>query len=318
MRVLCLWLLATWCAECVWGGFTVADYPMVALFLGPLYGSVVVLIREVARRRGGGWPVMILLAAAFGVVQAGVVDFSLFDRAGLAGTEFAEWNEAADRTVVPVFGFSVEQLFEFVRNHVWFSVCAPIAVVEACTPAARRHGPWLSRRTIWLLVVLWLLASLLIGSDSFYPLSPAQLLFVVLSVGALVVAALRWPVGVPGPGGGPGPGPLVLGGIVLVVQVLSWFTGTDWVGLALRVAALVLVVALAVRWAVSERHVLAVWGAGLVVGAAGAFLTPPYEAAAPWLMAVSDVFGAVLVVTVLAVAFRRLSRSAVLMKDLAS
>ncbi|MDI6105080.1 hypothetical protein QLQ12_41500 [Actinoplanes sp. NEAU-A12] len=70
---------------------------MVLLFLGPLYGSVAVLIREVARRRGGGWPVMVLLAAAFGLVQAGVVDQSLFDRGALAGTRFAQWNREAGR-----------------------------------------------------------------------------------------------------------------------------------------------------------------------------------------------------------------------------
>ncbi|GAA4969053.1 hypothetical protein [Actinoplanes utahensis] len=312
MRVLGLWLLATWCAECVWGGFTVDGYPMVMLFLGPLYGSVAVLIREVARRRGGGWPVMILLAAAFGVVQAGVVDLSLFDRAGLAGTEFAEWNRAAGQTSVPVFGFSAEQLFEFVRNHVWLSVCAPIAVVEACTGESRRHAPWLTRRTIPLLVVLYVVSSLLIRSDSWYPLSPAQWSFVVVVAGSLIMAAVVWPrwrresrAG----GARRGVGPLALGGIVLVVQLASWFTGVGWAGLWLRVVALVVVIVLAVRWAVSRRHVLAVWGAGLVVAAGGAFLSPPYEAAAPWLMVVSDVFGAVLVVTLLGVAWRRSSRS---------
>ena len=36
------------------------------------------LIREVARRRGLGWPGILLLAAAFGVVQAGLVDQSMF------------------------------------------------------------------------------------------------------------------------------------------------------------------------------------------------------------------------------------------------
>ncbi|MEU8663487.1 hypothetical protein AB0C31_43370, partial [Actinoplanes philippinensis] len=58
-------------------------------------------------------------------------------------------------------------------------------------------------------------------------------------------------------------------------------------------------------WARWGRHVLAVWGAGLVAAAAGAFLSPPYAAAAPWLMVVSDLFGAVLVGALLVVAWRR-------------
>jgi hypothetical protein len=32
-----------------------------------------VLIREVTRRTGGGWPTILLLSAAFGVIQAGFV-----------------------------------------------------------------------------------------------------------------------------------------------------------------------------------------------------------------------------------------------------
>ncbi|MEU4155479.1 hypothetical protein [Actinoplanes sp. NPDC026670] len=304
MRVLALWVLATWCAECVWGGFTVVDYPVVLLFLGPLYGSVAVLIREVARRRGGGWPVMVLLAAAFGLVQAGLVDQSLFDRAALAGTEFAEASRAAQATWVPGLGFSAEQLFEFVRNHVWLSVCAPIAVVEAwCGPAVRRE-PWLSRRGVAGLALLYVVASLVNWSDSGRVVTPVQVAAVVVVVAGLVVAA--WWVSAPMvAAASSGWSPLVLGGLVLVVEVASWFAGGGWPGLGLRVAALVLVVVVAVRWARSQRQVLAVWGAGLVVAAGGAFLAPPYAAAAPWLMVVSDVFGFVLVVGLLVVAWRR-------------
>ncbi|MFD1372881.1 hypothetical protein [Actinoplanes sichuanensis] len=330
MRVLALWVLATWCAECVWGGFTVVDYPVVLLFLGPLYGSVAVLIREVARRRGGGWPVMVSLAVAFGLVQAGLVDQSLFDRAALEGTEFAEESRAAGATWVAWPGFSAEQLFEFVRNHVWWSVCAPIAVVEAWAGPVVRREPWLSRRGVVGLVVLYLVASLVNWSDSGRVVTAAQVAVVVVVVVVLVAVAL-WaspPAGSRRAGSGPavaaaavgsvaagsegagsrGPSgvpALVLGGSVLVVEVGSWFAGGGWSGLGLRVAGAVLVAVVAVRWARSQRQVLAVWGAGLVVAAAGAFLAPPYVAAASWLMVVSDVFGLVLVGVLLVVAWRR-------------
>jgi hypothetical protein len=306
MRVVALWVLAAWCAECVWGGFTVVDYPLVLLFLGPLYGSVAVLIREVARRRGGGWPVMVLLAAAFGLVQAGLVDQSLFDRAALEGTEFEQWSRAASATWVPGLGFSAEQLYEFVRNHVWLSVCAPIAVVEACVAPAVRRAPWLSGRGVAGLVVLYVLASLVNWSDSGRVVSPVQVAAVVVVVAVLVGAAL-WAS--PPSFARAGVGPLVLGALVLVADVGGWFFGSGWSGLGLRVAVLLLVVVLVVRWARSERHVLAVWGAGLVSAAGAAFLAPPYAAAAPWLMVVSDVFGAVLVAVLLVVAWRRSSRS---------
>jgi hypothetical protein len=74
-------LAAPWFAEMAWGGIPVTRLPLVLLFLAPLYGSAALLIREVVRRTGRGWPSMLLLAAAFGVLQAGVVDQSLFNPA---------------------------------------------------------------------------------------------------------------------------------------------------------------------------------------------------------------------------------------------
>ncbi|MFC4068470.1 hypothetical protein [Actinoplanes subglobosus] len=297
MRVVALWVLATWCAECVWGGFTVVDYPVVLLFLGPLYGSVAVLIREVARRRGGGWPVMVLLAVASGLVQAGLVDQSLFDRSALEGTGFAEAGREAAATWVPALGFSAGQLFEFVSGHVWWSVCAPIAVVEAWSAPEVRRVSW---RGVAGLVVLYVLASLVNWSDSGRVVSGSQVAAVLVVVAGLVAAASWWRPSPPavtsdhgrGRGGVPA---LWLGVVVLAAHVGSWFYGSGWAGLGLRVVTVLVVGVLVVRWAVSERHVLAGWGAGLVAGAGVAFLAPPYAAAASWLMVVSDVFGAVLV-----------------------
>ncbi|GAA1655250.1 hypothetical protein [Actinoplanes couchii] len=304
-RVLALWLLATWCAECVWGGFTPADYPVVVLFLGPLYGGAAVLIREVARRCGGGWPSVVLLAVAFGLVQAGLVDQSLFDAAALEGTEFAGQGVAARATWVPGLGFSAGQLVEFVGNHVMWSVCAPIAVVEACSRAGVRRASWLSGRWIVVVAVSYVAGSLLIWSDAGGVVSPVQFGVVVLSAVVLVVAAVWWrPVSSPPLSG---PGPWVVGGVVLAAHVVGWFYGPGWRGWGLRVVTLAVVAALVVRWARSEAHVLAAWGAGLVSAAAGAFLVPPYEPAPVWLTLTADVFGAVLVVSVLTWAFHRLT-----------
>lgn len=52
--------------------------PLVLLgYLGiftPLYGTVAVLIREITRRTGRGWLTILLLGAAFGLIQAGLID----------------------------------------------------------------------------------------------------------------------------------------------------------------------------------------------------------------------------------------------------
>ena len=48
------------------------------VFFAALYGCPALLIRELARRTGRGWPAILLLSAAAGLLQAGVLDQSLF------------------------------------------------------------------------------------------------------------------------------------------------------------------------------------------------------------------------------------------------
>ncbi|GID32833.1 hypothetical protein [Paractinoplanes brasiliensis] len=189
--VLALMALAPWTAECVWGGFTVVDWPFVIVILAPQYGGAAVLIREVARRTGGGWPSIALMAAAFGFVQAGLVDQSLFNPAFLDNTEFAADAASARATWVPGLDFSAQQAFSYVGGHVALSIAAPIAIVEACS---RRQGPWLGRRGTAVIAVVYVLGSLLIFRDSYsnghFLASPVQVLFTVLVALALITAAL--------------------------------------------------------------------------------------------------------------------------------
>src|SRR3712207_2128446 len=55
-----------------------AEALFAAGFFAMLYGCPALLIREVARRTARGWPTMLLLSAAAGLLQAGVIDQSLF------------------------------------------------------------------------------------------------------------------------------------------------------------------------------------------------------------------------------------------------
>ena len=72
---LALAVLAPVCAEYLWGYDDSTGHPGTLvgnlIVFTPLYGCPALLIREVARRRGLGWPGIVLLAAAFGVVEAG-------------------------------------------------------------------------------------------------------------------------------------------------------------------------------------------------------------------------------------------------------
>lgn len=94
------------------------------LILAPLYGTVAVLIREVTRRTDRGWPTILLLSAAFGVIQAGLIDQTLFDnQVDADGPDWAASavlifsDAAADSTASPA------QLIGGVTGVVW---CVPI------------------------------------------------------------------------------------------------------------------------------------------------------------------------------------------------
>ncbi|MBL6276692.1 hypothetical protein JMF97_11015 [Micromonospora fiedleri] len=64
---------------------------------------------------------IVLLGLAFGVLQAGLVDQSLFNPDFLADTEFAEIS-AADQTRIPVLGISAQEAVSFLGNHVALSI----------------------------------------------------------------------------------------------------------------------------------------------------------------------------------------------------
>lgn len=313
--VLALMALAPWAAECSWGGSTLEGFLPVVIVLAPLYGGAAVLIREVARRTGGGWPAIVLLAAAFGVLQAGLVDQSLFNPGYLEDTEFAALAHAADATRLPVLGFSVQQAFDYVGNHIALSICAPIAIVESFVDASRRHRPWLGGRGIAVVAVVYLLGSVFIflddeGRKGFLAGSP-QLLFAGSAVLALVGAAIL-PRFRRSPAPGDAPGPLRVG-LVAVGAHLAALVATGWLSIAVRTVAIVLAVTVIVAWSRragwGQRHVLAGWSAGLLVVAAQAYTVPNYEPASPTAALVGDIAISVVVLALVGGAFWRLRRA---------
>ncbi|MEN3608893.1 hypothetical protein AAH979_05025 [Plantactinospora sp. ZYX-F-223] len=318
--VVALWLLAPWAAECAWGGFTVDDYPLVLVFLGPLYGSAALLIRETARRTGGGWPAIVLLGAAFGMIQAGLVDQSLFNDAFLDDTEFADAAAAARATMVPGLGFSAQNALGYLGGHVVLSICVPIVIVESFVRPARRAEPWLGRFGLLVAGVLYLLGSLLVFSDDGgrkgFLASPLQLSFAALTALALTGAALlpRWrrgrrPGGPNAPAVARAPHP-IWAGLVVSGARLAADPVPNWIGVAIGAAASTVAAVLIVRWSRrtgwGQRHVLAAWGAGLVVAAAGAYVVPSYAAASPTQALVADLTVSLLTLALLGGAFWRL------------
>ena len=192
--VVCLLVLAPICAEYL-AAYDDSTGDPGALLLGlvffiPLYGCPALLIREVARRTGMTWVGIVALAAGFGIVQAGLVDQSIFR---LTYRELPEWVSWATPTYIEPLGLSAYLAVTFVTGHVIASFCVPIAISEALAPEERTE-PWVGPVGLGVTAGLYLTAAGVILDDHLATESAAisltQTVVTSLVVVALVVFAL--------------------------------------------------------------------------------------------------------------------------------
>lgn len=262
------------------------------LFFGPLYGGPALIIREVARRSGRGWPAMLLLALAFGVIQAGLVDHSLFNT---SYRDIDTWQEDMNRTLIPLLGIGASNAVNFLSGHMIWSISVPIAIVETLVPQ-RRTTPWLGKFGLTVTIALYLLVSVLIyldhvESEQFLP-SAAQLIGAAAVVVALVGAAFTVGRRAQPPAAGPAPNPWRVGvaafaalNLSVVIEIVLGGLGittsfdTDWWGVALNIGLLAVLAVLVVRWSQREgwraAHRLALAGGALMTRVWLAFLVEP-------------------------------------------
>ncbi|MFI0357483.1 hypothetical protein [Actinomadura sp. 9N407] len=278
--VVALMLLSPICAEYLIGYDQIIGRPLELLggllILAPLYGTVAVLIREAARRTGRGWPTIVLLSAAFGLVQAGLIDQSLFNPDFV---DEASWDRDRLPTHISELGLSAKYLLGFVAGHVIWSFGAPIAVIEACAPHYAKR-PWLGRAGITTMIVLYGLGAAIIFREHTkdFMADPAQLGTTAAIAVLLGIAAFALPRrSAPAPGRVPPPWLVGCGAVVL--WGANQLAPASWTGVTLAALALTLAAGCLLRssdrhgW--SHRHVLAAGGAALVVNSALAFVVEP-------------------------------------------
>jgi hypothetical protein len=152
----------------------------------PIYGAGTVLIRELVRRRGGGWPSILLLGLAYGIVEEGLVLQALSSPTmyGVAGwaPRFLGLNSAYTELNLPY--------------HAVFSVALPILLTDLIFPALRER-PYLKRTGLVVAAVVFVLGGLLLrltvttSIDPGYQAPAAVLAGCVAAVALLAVVALR-------------------------------------------------------------------------------------------------------------------------------
>jgi hypothetical protein len=269
-----LFFLAPLVGEYLLGNVSIVEIgalPILAL----MYGGGAVLIRELARRIGRGWPTILVLGLAYGLIEAGLIDQTLFNPPELVG------DADAPATYVPWLGLNVSDLQSFVVGHAVWSIAVPIALVEGLVPG-RRTTPWLGRAGLAVTGVLYLLGAAVVfrhmQQESGGFLAPAPKLAAVAVVAAgligLAFALGRRPrpvVDRPAPRR-----PWLVAVVAFAATFLFGWRGESWAGIVFGVVVVAAMAALVLRW--SRRrgwgpaHQLALAGAALLHQAVTGFI----------------------------------------------
>ena len=307
---LSLFFLAPLVAEFFLGDFPITLLPLI-LALAPMYGGAALLIREVTRRTGRGWPTIVLLALAFGVFEEALLTQSLFnpDYAGV---------HLLDAGFVPALGIAIPWTIFVLTLHTVWSISTPVAIVEEST-SGRRTQRWLGTPGVVVAALLFAAGSIITFVTSYdmghhFLASPVQLGVSAAIVAILAVIALRLPrVAVPNDQGWV-PQPWLVFGLTLVAGVLFMEGGNLplWLGVAVVVLTLAGMTVLILRWSARSG-----WGRwhryGLAAGALltyswHAFTTTPVVSGGPTVDMVSHIIFAVAALGILWLVAARIRR----------
>ena len=188
-----LLVLAPVCAEYSSGylpntGDPVALVGTLVVF-APLYGGAALLVREGAVRSGHGWTGVLLLAMVFGVVEAALIDLSLFTT---ERHDISSWQQIIGPTMIDPLGVSAGAAVTWVGGHVLMSIGVPIAVTEALFPRLRGRS-WLPRPVLGVVAAVFVGAAVVVHvhEQRAYgaTLTPGRVLVVLSLCAALVAAA---------------------------------------------------------------------------------------------------------------------------------
>ncbi|WP_169946689.1 hypothetical protein [Microbispora sp. H11081] len=265
------------------------------LIFSPLYGAPALLIRETARRLGMSWPGILALAAAFGVLQAGVVDQSLFSE---GYRDIAYWEELIRPTYVAQLGLAAHTTLNFVAGHAVWSFGVPIALTEGLNPRLSRT-PWLRTPGLVTAAALYVAAAALVLREHLRTehdhASAAQIGGSLAVVALLVLFALSRrsrdptvPDGAVRDGAvrdGAAPRPIAVAAGGLAAGLVFDFLPPTWAGVGAGLAVIALCAATVCRLARSPgwtgRHAAALAAGALAARAAVGFFAVPLGEVAP-------------------------------------
>jgi hypothetical protein len=237
-----------------------------------LYGGGALLIRELTLRRGQGWPAILLLGAAYGMIEEAFGAKSLFDphwpALGTLGAH-GRW-----------LGVNWIWSLDLLLFHAVFSIALPILLVYLLFPQYQSK-PWARPGILWVVGILYLLDVLLLFQKS-NPYRPPVTYFLCAAVltALFIAAAVKFPrdlfrpqtVRVPRAGNFTIMGLLASATFIFLMYVFPTFGFSPILTLVLVVVLVMSCVRLLLAWsgqgaAWQENHQF-----GLLAGALGFFM----------------------------------------------
>ncbi|GAA3222043.1 hypothetical protein [Nonomuraea helvata] len=277
-----LFFLAPLTAEYLMGNAPITHVQNL-LGLAPLYGGGALLIREFARRTGRGWPTMMTLALAYGMIEEAYVTQTLWDSNWVVGAHTLEYG------FIPALGLAGPWTLFMVGVHTVFSISAPIAVAETLA-GSRRTTPWLGKAGLTITGVLYAVVALGAGiAQAVYGhhASAPQLIGAAVVIAAIIVVGVRLPRRTtdltPLPGRAPSPWvagalAMVAGAVFVLLYAVDptgftpWLAEAiplpAWLSVIIYLALFVTVATMVVRWSHragwSQAHRLALAGGAML------------------------------------------------------
>jgi hypothetical protein len=327
---LTLFFVAPLVAEYLLGDFPLTWLPLL-LLLAPMYGGGALLIRELVRRSGRGWPSILLLGCAYCLIEEAFTTQSLFNPHYLG-------MHLLGPAWVPSLGIGGWWTLFMLNVHPFWSIGVSIALTEGLFPA-RIPTPWLGKVGLCVAAALFAVG---IVSNTYYSLrhdpfraSAAQLLVAALLVIVFAGAAFFLPASAASrkPGAAPSPwlsgaAAFLLGFAVFLAPVIpailiamrrgakdrmNFFDASNanlgWAAVAWILA--IDLVFLSLLWLCSRLsgwtplHTFSIGAGGALVYGVHAFLTRPVVPSPRPVVLLSHALFLVLAVVLIAVAARR-------------
>jgi hypothetical protein len=308
-----LFFLAPLVAEFLLGNLPITLLPAL-IVLAPMYGGGALLIRELVRRSGRGWPSILLLGIAYGILEEAFTTQSLFNPNYL-GQNF----HLLDPAYIPALGIGAWWTLFVLTLHAAWSICTSIALAEALVPS-RTTTPWLGNAGLAIVAVLFAIGVFATTRMSYrhdhYLASSAQFISAAIAIILLTTAAFLLPRVKPPTASGSVPHPWLAGafalalasGVLLVPKDWGWWAAASVLALNTTAVAFILLWSRSVAW--TPLHKLALAAGAALAYAWHSFLEVPVVGNQPGVVRLGNAALTLAAITLIALAVRRTTSTA--------